>query len=239
MRHPPCTCHACGQRPDPCAPSAPSCSCAPPPCPPKPDCACAPRPACRPQRPPRPEGVLLPKILCCERRSIPCLCTDLALNGLSCAEPPFSLLMVRQSGARPSWTPLDEPDCTGRVTICISIPICAQVSDRCGRRHSADGRLEVETCLRLPASCADDCDLFIVPHVRLICAEDCPCDPVFRVRLQIQLDIYAVRPEPCMLRRPEPACPDLPLYPPPIRPDLSCWPQCPADPAPCGWPRRG
>ena len=58
-------------------------------------------------------------------------------------------------------------------------------------------------------------------------------------RLQVVLDAYAVRPEPCMLRRPEPACPDLPLYPPPITPGPPCWPQCPAGPDPCGWPARG
>ena len=82
-------------------------------------------------------------------------------------------------------------------------------------------------------------DVAIPEGAEVICAEGCSDGPTFQVRLQIALDIYAVRPEPCMLRRPEPACPDLPLYPPPIRQDPPCWPQCPAGPGPCGWPGRG
>ena len=218
MHQKPCTCHACGEKP-------------PRPCPPP-----RPDPCCRPSRP---EGVLLQKIVCCERRTIPCLCTCLTLSGLECARPPLSLLSVRESGAQPSWTPPGEPDCAGRISLKVCIPVCAQVADSCGQRFTATAMVEAETCLRLPPSCAGFYSLFIVPCVRLICAEGCSDGPTFQVRLQIALDLYAVRPEPCMLRGPEPACPDLPLYPPHIRQDPPCWPQCPAGPGPCGWPGRG
>lgn len=229
MHHPPCTCHACGEKPSrPC----------PAPCPPPPgtDCCCRPP---RPCKPGKPEGVLLQKIVSCERSSISCLCVDLALSGLDCARPPLTLMSVHESGAQPSWTPLSEPDCAGRVMVRVTVPVCAQVSDACGQRFSAFGQIDAEICLRLPSACAGYYSLFILPCVRLLCADGCADGPVFQTRLQVVLDVYAIRPEPCMLRRPEPACPDLPLYPPPIRPGPSCWPQCPAIPDPCGWPARG
>lgn len=42
----------------------------------------------------KPEGVLLQKILSCDRLSISCLCVDLALSGLDCARPPLTLMSV-------------------------------------------------------------------------------------------------------------------------------------------------
>ena len=229
MHHPPCTCHACGEKPSrPC----------PPPCPPPaPDCGCRPPRPCKPCKPGKPEGVLLQKILSCDRLSISCLCVDLALSGLDCARPPLTLMSVHESGAQPSWTPLGEPDCAGRVMVRVTLPVCAQVSDACGQRFSATGQVDAEVCLRLPGG--GYTSLFLLPCVRLLCADGCADGPVFHTRLQVVLDAYAVRPEPCMLRRPEPACPDLPLYPPPIKPGPPCWPQCPAGPDPCGWPARG
>lgn len=231
MHHPPCTCHACGEKPSrPC----------PPPCPPPaPDCGCRPPRPCKPCKPGKPEGVLLQKILSCDRLSISCLCVDLALSGLDCARPPLTLMSVHESGAQPSWTPLGEPDCAGRVMVRVTVPVCAQVSDACGQRFAATGQVDAEVCLRLPGACHGYYSLFLLPCVRLLCADGCAEGPVFHARLQVVLDAYAVRPEPCMLRRPEPACPDLPLYPPPITPGPPCWPRCPAGPDPCGWPARG
>ena len=103
----------------------------------------------------------------------------------------------------------------------------------------SDSGVDAEVCLRLPPACPGYYSLFILPCVRLLCADGCADGPVFQARLQVVMDVYAIRPEPCMLRRQEPACPDLPLYPPPIRPGPPCWPQCPAAPDPCGWPARG
>lgn len=230
MHHPPCTCRACGEKPCP-----PPCS---PPCPPPaPDGICRPQRPCKPRKPGRPEGVLLQKIIGCDRCTISCLCADLALSGLDCARPPLTLLSVHESGAQPSWTPLGEPDCAGRVMVRVTLPVCAQVSDACGQRFAAAGQVDAEVCLRLPRG--GYASLFILPCVRLLCADGCAEGPVFHARLSVVMDVYAVRPEPCMLRPPEPACPDLPLYPPPVTPGPPCWPQCPKAPDPCGWPARG
>ena len=151
--------------------------------------------------------MLLQKILSCDRLSISCLCVDLALSGLDCARPPLTLMSVHESGAQPSWTPLGEPDCAGRVMVRVTVPVCAQVSDACGQRFAATGQVDAEVCLRLPGACHGYYSLFLLPCVRLLCADGCAEGPVFHARLQVVLDAYAVRPEPCMLRRPEPACP--------------------------------
>ena len=222
MHHPPCTCHACGEKPSrpcppPCSPPAPDCGCrpsppcpppcpppapdcgcrphrpcpppcpppapdcgcrphrpCPPPCPPPaPDCGCRPPRPCKPCKPGKPEGVLLQKILSCDRLSISCLCVDLALSGLDCARPPLTLMSVHESGAQPSWTPLGEPDCAGRVMVRVTVPVCAQVSDACGQRFAATGQVDAEVCLRLPGACHGYYSLFLLPCVRLLCADGC------------------------------------------------------------------
>lgn len=223
-----CGCPACSQKPPEPRPPRPCPEMCKPPRPPVCDC-----------RPPKAEGVLLQKIICCEKRDIPRLCTQLTLTGL-CAQPPLSLGWVQQSGAQPWWTPLDGCSCaSGRLPVCVSIPVCAQVCDCAGQAHHASGIVDVETYLCMPGCDLWQHSLYIVPHVRLCCAECCQEGCTFQVQLQILLEMYLLRPEPCMMRRPGPSCPDLPLYPPPIRPDRPCWPQCPAGPGPCGWPARG
>ncbi len=257
MHHPPCGCHVCNEaknahcHPIPvCPPSQPDC-CARPNCPPpKPDCCAAPicpppkpgccaRPSCPPPKPMRTEGVLLQKIIACERRSVPCLCTELTLEEL-CAQPPLTLVKVQQSGAQPWWSPLNSAHNQGQLSICVSIPVCAQVCDCRGQLHHASATVNVETYLRAVCSCNELArnTLLIVPCVRLVCADPCPEGCTFKVQLCIELEIYLLRPEPFKIHCSEPACPDLPLYPPPVRPDRPCWPQCPAGPAPYGWPAR-
>ena len=223
-----------------CPPPKPDC-CAMPVCPPpKPDCCVM--PVCPPPKPPKPmktEGVLLQKIIACERRTIPCLCTELTLEGL-CAQPPLTLTRVQQSGAQPWWSPLHSPHNQGQLPICVSIPVCAQVCDCCGQTHHASATVSVETFLRAVCSFEELArnTLLIVPCVRLICAEPCSDGCVFKVQLRIDLEIYLLRPEPFKIRCPESSCPDLPLYPPPIRQDRPCWPQCPTAQGPYGWPAR-
>lgn len=249
---------------EPCPPPNPCCKppkqpCCPPPrpkpCRPQPNPCCEPpkQPCCPPPRPnpccpqPKPcktktEGVLLQKIVACERRNIPSLSTELTLEGLPCcATPPFRLLMVQQSGAQPWWTPLDNQGPNARLCIKVSIPVCCQVQDCCGKLYNATSVVEAEASLRPPCPLSE-CwrhSIFVAPCVRLCMAECCSQDCTFQACLQVSLELYLLRPEPCMMHKPEPACPDLPLYPPPIRPDSPCWPQCPAGPAPCGWPRQG
>ena len=218
------------------------CPCPPPkPCPPPRPCPCPP-PCPRPPKKVKAEGVLLQKIITCEKRNIPRLCTELTLEGLPCcATPPFTLMMVQQSGAQPWWTPLDSQGPNARLCLRICIPVCCQVCDACGKMYNATSVVEVEASLRPPCP-ASECwrhSIFVVPCVRLCMAECCSQDCTFQVQLQISLEIYLLRPEPCMMHKPEPACPDLPLYPQPVCPTPPCWQQCPKDPDPCGWPRQG
>lgn len=213
---------------------------------------CAPhrRPDKRPKPgPAQPKSVLLPRIICCERRSLPALCTRLSLDGLPCgAQPPYQLIMVQQSGARPWWTPLQNKGSRRQLCIRVFIPVCAQIRDGCGALHYATSVVEADTHIS-PACPCSECwryDLVIVPCIRLchspVCSEDC----CFDVRLEAALELYLTRPEAFAVRACPPACPELPLYPPPVdcdpcreHPPRPCAPRCPEDLCPCGWPIQG
>ncbi|MEG0742952.1 MAG: hypothetical protein RSH26_07070 [Clostridia bacterium] len=202
-------------------------------------CGCT---SSKPAKPVKAEGVLLQKITACERRNITGLCADLTLEGLPCsAKPPFTLLMVQQSGAQPWWTPLEHQGADSRLHIRAYIPVCCQVRDACGELYHATGVVEAEASLRPPCPLSD-CwrhNICVVPCVRL-CQTDCRSENnTFHVQLEVTLEIYLLRPEPCMVRKPEPTCPELPLYPPPARPTPPCWQPCPTAQDPCGWPRQG
>lgn len=67
-----CGCPACSQKPPEPRPPRPWPEMCKPPRPPVCDC-----------RPPKAEGVLLQKIICCEKRDIPRLCTQLTLTGFA------------------------------------------------------------------------------------------------------------------------------------------------------------
>lgn len=174
---------------------------------------------CPPRRTPAPTGcdsVLLQKILACERRTIPCLHTELEITGLPAwACPPLRIVQVQQSGAQPWWTPLDSCDHCGQVAVRVTIPVCVQLCDQSGRRCTAYSLVEVETLLPRSLCTADSCrhSLTILPCVQLICAE---CG--YQVQLHVSLECYLLCFAPCQLRSQEQICPQLPLYPPPIRP---------------------
>ena len=115
----------------------------------------------------------------------------------------------------------------------VRIPVCCQVMDSCERLHGASAVVKVEAALRLccPPSECWRYQLLFLPYVRLLdaeCSEECG---VFRVRLEVRLEWYQLRPEVCGIRRPEPSCPELPLYPPPIQPGYPCG----CEP---GWPKQ-
>lgn len=185
-----------------------------------PPCSC-------PPKPPAYEGVLLPKILASEHCSLPRLSTELCLSGLpDCLRDPLRISCVQASGALPSWTQL--PDSCGRTRLRVSIPVVVQVCDACGASYPATAVVEAETCL--PPGFGRHGFLFIVPSVQLLCAENAqPCRR-FPVQLCVTLDLYLLRFEPSLLRPQKPACPPLPLYPPPIDPHRrpQCQPGCQA-----------
>lgn len=237
MQHSPCGCQMCS------TPRPPDCCC--PTAPPKPpDCGCHPQPP-KHSKPPKacaPQGVLLNKIVASERKLIQSLCTELQVEGIPCcAQSPFTLVMVQQSGAQPWWTPLESQGQCARLCLKVFIPVCCQIRDACGKFFSATAVVEADTCLspRCPMS---DCwrhQIVIVPCVRLCSPPVCSEGNTFCVQLEASLELYFTRMEACFMRPPEPTCPELPLYPQPCQPTPPCWPQCPRDPDPCGWPRQG
>ncbi len=222
-----------GCKPPPCMPHDPC----PPPCPPE----CSP-PCKHPCPPQHTQGVLLNKIICSDRKFMPRLCVDLPLESLPCcAKAPYTVLMVQQSGAPPWWTPLENRGMYGRLCFRVCIPVCCQVRDACGCFFSTTAVVEVDAALSPrcdPAECWRH-NLVIVPAVRLCCAPVCTQDQMATVQLEVCLEMYLTRLEPAYVKAPTPPCPDLPLYPPPCRVSPPCWPQCPEDRGPCGWPTQG
>lgn len=169
--------------------------------------------ACPPPKPPCTDGVLLPRIIAHEKRSISRLCTELCLTMPdSCT--PMRLCALHASSAPPEWKLHEE--CFGAHQLHIAIPVCAKLMDACGVSHTASGTVEVET--PLPRSFGDLCQhtLFIQPHIRLLCAESSCAYDSFSVQIALALDMYLFSLQPCMMHPSKPACPQLPLYPPPM-----------------------
>ena len=176
-------------------------------------------PSCHCRKPPAPvcEGVLLPKITLSAQRVIPRLCTVLEAFGLPECSYPVRLQRVLPSADPPAWTILGECDGCGRIPVCISIPLRLMVADSCARTYTSSAMVDVETWLPRAFVESWGSRLIIIPGVHLLCGECLSCDPRFEVQLHVTLDVYLVHPEVCRMNRPAPACPDLPLYPPPIR----------------------
>lgn len=154
-----------------------------------------------------PEGWLMQKVVACDRQVIPCHEAELCLCGVpddSCAK----VRNVSYSGLPMRMT--QSCNCMRAV-----IPLTVQLCDHCGRCFWAGAETEVE--IRLPCSCIHPHagQLFLVPEVRLLNAQDA-CGGCFRVQLQIVLNLYVLSCE--IMGRCRPVCPQLPLYPPPIQP---------------------
>lgn len=171
--------------------------------------------ACPPPKPPCPDGVLLPRIIAQEKRSISRLCTELCLSpptGCSCAS--LVLHSLHASPTQPAWSVRDES--CARPKLCISIPVCAKLRDHCGACHPASGMIEVETPLPHHFHCLHEHQLFIQPRLRLLCAEPACAPNCFAVQVSLTLEMYLLSLQPCMMHPPKAACPPLPLYPPPM-----------------------
>ncbi len=161
----------------------------------------------RPPRPAPPQGYLIHKIIACEKRSVPCLCTEWCFEHCDAR----SIQSVCVCGT-PEWTMAT--DCTLRVSLPVSVRLC----DSCGRCCVHPATVAVETDLPHPFLCSMDDPrnlLFIMPCVRLIRAE-CTCGGCFRVQLQVSLEICLLRCEIIHAGICKPECPQLPLYPPPM-----------------------
>ena len=171
---------------------------------------------CPPPRPPHPpagEGVLLPRILNHERRSIRDLCTTLEVCGLpDGACTPWKLSSVQASGDPPHWHILCDDLC-GRITVEVHIPLQVTVCDSRGRAYGCTSLLKIETVL---PSCFAQPPVLIVPSVLLNGCGCCTDTSCFTASLSVTLDAYRLKLEPCSMPCPSPSCPQLPLYPPPI-----------------------
>ena len=127
-----------------------------------------------------------------------------------CGVPEGSCARIR--GVSYSGLPVQLSQANGCVR--ASIPLQVQLCDSCGRCFSACAETQVE--IRLPCCCMHrPGQLFLVPEVRLLCAEP-RCGGCFQAKLQIVLNLYVLSCE--IMGRCKPACPQLPLYPPPIQP---------------------
>lgn len=160
-----------------------------------------------PPRPAPPQGFLMQRIIACERRSIPCLHTELCLNDCSLS----AIRSVCAAGAPSCWSMAD--GCTLRTALPLNVCAC----DDCGHCCTVPSSIEVETALPRSFACAVDdprSTLLILPCVRLVRA-DCAGNGCFRVQLAISLEILLLRYE--TLGHCKPQCPQLPLYPQPMR----------------------
>lgn len=177
----------------------------------RPTCGCSERPAPLPAG-----GFLLPRIIAAGREWQRRCDLTLAIEGLpACAEPPLTLLDVVPCG-QPGWEMLD--DCDPRATVIrVTVPLMAQVRDRCGRMLSGRAAITVDVRLRHAGPRAEcwRSNLIVLPCVRLICVP-CPEEkPCFDVLLEVLVEAYMARWEPCLRGPEKPCCPDLPLFPQP------------------------
>ena len=188
----PCCCHGLPQRP----------------------CACCECP--RPQPRPCGQGFLLPKIIACGREWLRRQCFRLEVEGFpACPQGPLTLTSVFPCG-EPTWTPVpwEHP---GQLRLRVRIPLLCQARDRCGCEWCGRACIETDICLN-HACPRPECwrsSILVLPCVRLVCpacAEGC----CFEAQLEVLLEAYLLRWEPCAAPQPcRPACPELPLYPQP------------------------
>ena len=176
-----------------------------------------PTPSCCSQRPFPASGFLLPRIVAAGREWQRRCSLTLAVEGLPAqAEPPLTLLEVTSCG-QPTWEALD--CCDPRIMLLrVRVPLTCQVRDRCNCTYTGQAAITVDVRLRLGAS-PGECwrsNLLLLPCVRLLCI---PCSsekPCFDVLLEVLVEAYLTRWEPCLSGPPpKPTCPDLPLFPQP------------------------
>ena len=157
--------------------------------------------------PPAPHpGYLLQKIIAHDSIVIPAHCAELCLNDCTLT----TLQSLCASGAAVCAMRAD------RLHLSVPVSVCA--CDACGRCRTLNTALHVDTALTHKLACIHPdarTMLLAIPCIRLLRA-DAACGGCFRVRVQIQLEIYLLQCENLCSAPCRPACPQLPLYPPPI-----------------------
>lgn len=149
---------------------------------------------CRPPAPPCPRPCwLLPRVVGASRDTFRCMAACIAVEGLPCGlRGPFAVLSIEPAGE-----PRIAPPCGCRsVSRCADavIPLAVWICDGCGGRFCGTAELRIR--VRVP-SCPPGANLIAQADVRFIGGDTAPCRPVFDVRLEVCVDVYAVRMEPC------------------------------------------
>lgn len=219
MMKPDCSCSRPPMRPPQPRPEPPCCcdccQCQNRPKPPNCGCSC-----CAPEgrHPCAAAGFLLPRIMASGRTWQRRLAATLTVTGLpACAEPPFTLQWVAAACEAPTWEPLpcDHPR---QLRLCATIPLLCQIRDCHGCCYYGRSSIQTEVCLSLTCP-APECwrhAVVLLPCVRLACVPCTACEPCFDAQLELLLEAYLLRWEPCAVGAPRPpVCPDLPLYPQP------------------------
>lgn len=173
-------------------------------------------------RPPVPggRGFLLPRIIACGREWQRGRQITLQVEGLPlCPDACLTLTDVRAVG-EPLWTQRTDP-CRRALCLHVTIPLACLVRDEQGCQHEGRVQVELDTCLPLttpPAECWRD-QMMLLPCVRLMCPGVTGRGGCFDAQLEIRLESYLIRWEPCLPPGEKPACPPpLPLYPQPCPP---------------------
>lgn len=113
------------------------------------------------------------------------------------------------------------PECGQRqFRLRVCIPVECQVRDANGCVYNGRSVVETEASLRLsfPVCECWRSQLMLLPCIRLIQPVTTRCEPCFRAEVELLLESYLTRWEPCMVGVPKPVCPELPLYPQPYLP---------------------
>lgn len=173
------------------------------------------------QHPCRPHchGYLLPSILAhgrqhlCRKVAELCVCAD--------AQPcsvPYKLLSVTTDGEQPSWEIIHQP-IPHRIQLRVTLPLQCTICDHTGRTMIGRSSIQTDVCLF-----ADTCvpaisssNLMIVPRIRLLCPVCSSRDLCFHTELELQVDAYLIRWQPCRPYGMDPelcsSMKEIPLYP--------------------------
>ena len=160
------------------------------------------------------EGFLLPRIAGAGRSWQRQCGLCLKVTGLPCdLTPPLTLCSV-QAGSAEKWC--FQPENGGRC-LTVRLPLTCQVQDGCGKMHVGYADITVDVPMRLQVPCSEAwrCPVMIQPCVHLLCPPACAEQPCFDAQLEVLVEAYLIRWEPCMTGGYRPRCPELPLYPQP------------------------
>lgn len=162
-------------------------------------------------------GFLLPRIIACNREWQRGRQVALQVEALpACPGSCLTLTDVRAAG-EPLWTQRPDP-CRRALNLHVTIPLLCLVRDEQGCLQEGRAQVAVDTSLPLTtpqAECWRD-QLMLLPCVRLMVPGVTGQGGCFDAPLEIRLESYLVRWEPCLPQGEQSACPPpLPLYPQP------------------------